>query len=72
MEGRQGRNKAQSSTAPAKKEKVPFGIDTLSEKEIKEIADGGDVTEDILGRVYGLRHPVRHPPRTTGEDVVRR
>jgi ubiquitin carboxyl-terminal hydrolase 48 len=69
MEGRQGRNKAKPSTAPAKKEKVPFGIDTLSEKEMKEIADGGDVTEDLLERVYGLCHPVRHPARTTGEDA---
>ena len=74
MSSRPGRSsKAKAGVAAVKqKDRALSGMEALSEEEMQAIADAegvSAVTQEVVARVFGLNHPVRHPQRLTGEDA---
>ena len=42
---------------------MPVTHDNLTQAEVEDVPCGGEITDDMLERVYMLGHGVRHPSR---------
>jgi ubiquitin carboxyl-terminal hydrolase 48 len=74
MSSRPGRSSHAKVGAAAVKQKdrALSGMEVLSEEEMQALAHAegvSAVTQEVVARVFGLNHPVRHPQQLTGEDA---
>ena len=74
MSSRPGRSSQAKVGASAVKQKdrALSGMEVLREEEMQAIAHAegvSAVTQEVVARVFGLNHPVRHPQQLTGEDA---